>query len=196
MRSLVDGIQGDCRLSSTSGVFRALRTGAIEPLRQNQSRIEDALNSVTSLFGRKADKTFDAIIDAAEGLSEIHYDQMTVVAARGSDLDLHLTEISLVAPEEHLTGTATVTHVDGVPVGDQPLSADLQLGVRGRLETLLGIVGMLKDGGLDGLGYAQLYQTIHLGGTLADIDQSQWRDMLVRAPLRKAGGLFDKLLGK
>jgi hypothetical protein len=55
---------------------------------------------------------------------------------------------------------------------------------------------MLKDGGLDGLGYAQLYQTIHLGGTLADIDQSQWRDMLVRAPLRKAGGLFDKLLGK
>jgi hypothetical protein len=196
VRALIDGLQGDCRLSSTSGVFRFLRTGAIERLRQNQSRIEDALDSVTSLFGKKPDRTFDAVIDAAEGLSEIHYDQMTVVAARGSDLDLHLTEISLVAPEEHLTGTATVTHVDGVPLGEQPLSADLELGVRGRLEALLGIVGMLKDGGLDGLGYAQLYQTIHLGGTLGDIDQSQWRDMLVRAPLRRAGGLFDKLLGR
>jgi hypothetical protein len=196
VRELIDGLQGDCRLSSTSGVFRALRTGALERLRQNQSRIEDALDSVTALFGKKADRTFDAVIDAAEGLSEIHYDQMTVVAARGSDLDLHLTEISLVAPEEHLTGTATVTHVEGVPLGDQPLSADLELGVRGRLEALLGIVGMLKDGSLDGLGYSQLYQTIHLGGTLGDIDQSQWRDMLVRAPLRRAGGLFDKLLGR
>jgi hypothetical protein len=196
IRALIDGLQGDCRLSSTSGIFRALRTGDIERLRQSQSRIEDALDSVTALFGKKADRTFDAVIDAAEGLSEIHYDQMTVVAARGSDLDLHLTEISLVAPEEHLTGTATVTHVEGVPLGDQPLSADLQLGVRGRLEALLGIVGMLKEGGLDGLGYSQLYETIHLGGTLAEIDQSQWHDMLVRAPLRKAGGLFDKLLGR
>ena len=60
----------------------------------------------------------------------------------------------------------------------------------------MGTVGMLKDDGRDDLGFAQLYQPVHLGGTLRDIDQDQWRDMLVRAPLRKAGGLFDKLLGK
>jgi hypothetical protein len=196
VRGLVDAIQGDCRLSSRSGVFRALRTGAIEPLRQNQSKIEGALDSVTSLFGKKADKAFDAVIDSAEGLSEIHYDQMTLLASRGADLDLRLTEISLIAPEEHLTGTATVTHVEGVAMGGQPLSADLQLGVRGKLEALLGIVGMLREDGQDGLGYSELYQSIHLGGTLRDIDQGQWRDMLVRAPLRKAGGLFDKLLGR
>ena len=29
-----------------------------------------------------------------------------------------------------------------------------------------------------------------------NIDQSQWREMLVQAPLRKGGGLFDKLLGR
>jgi hypothetical protein len=196
MRGLVDGIKGDARLSSASGIFRALSTGAVEPLRQNQSTIVGALDSVTSLFGKKADKTFDAVIDSAEGLSEIHYDQMTLLAERGDDLDLHLTEISLIAPEEHVTGTATVTHVDGVPIGGQPLSADLQLGVRGRLEGLLGVVGMLKEGARDELGYAQLYQPIHLGGTPRDIDDGQWRDMLMRAPLRKAGGLFDKLLGK
>ena len=60
----------------------------------------------------------------------------------------------------------------------------------------MGIVGMLKEGGQDDLGYSQLYQPIHLGGTLRSVDQSQWRDMLVRAPLRRAGGLFDKLLGR
>ncbi len=196
VRDLVERIQGECRLSSRSGIFRALHAGAIEPLRQNQSKIEDALDTVTSLFGKKADKTFDAIVDSAEGLSDIHYDQMNVVASRGDDLDLHFTEISLIAPEEHLTGTGTVTQVDGVSIRDEPLSVDLVLAVRGRLETLMGIVGMLKEGGGDELGYTPIYQPIHLGGTLRDIDQSQWRDMLVRAPLRKAGGLFDKLLGR
>src|SRR5208283_5415490 len=46
VRDLVGGIQGDCTLSSASGIFRALRTGSIEPLRQNQSKIEDALDSM------------------------------------------------------------------------------------------------------------------------------------------------------
>jgi hypothetical protein len=54
---------------------------------------------------------------------------------------------------------------------------------------------MLKDGP-DELGYTPLSQPIHLGGTLSNIDESQWREMLVNAPLRKAGGLFDKLLGR
>jgi hypothetical protein len=54
---------------------------------------------------------------------------------------------------------------------------------------------MLKEG-QDEFGYTQLYQPIHLGGTLRSVDQSQWREMLVQAPLRKGGGLFDKLLGK
>jgi hypothetical protein len=69
------------------------------------------------------------------------------------------------------------------------------MGVRGQLAKFLDLVGMLKDG-QDQLGYTQLYQTIRLGGTLRNVDQSQWRDMLVQAPLRKGGGLFDKLLGK
>ncbi|HXN36365.1 MAG TPA: hypothetical protein VN877_09350, partial [Opitutaceae bacterium] len=196
VRGLMDDLQGQCRLSSRSGSFLALRPGAIEPLRQNQSKIADALDTVTSLFGKKADKYFDAVIDSANALSEIHYDQMSIRASRGPDLDLHITEISLIAPEEHITGSGTVAHADGVPIGDGPLAVDLVLGVRGRLETLMGIVGMLKEGGQDDLGYSQLYQPIHLGGTLRAVDQSQWRDMLVRAPLRRAGGLFDKLLGR
>ena len=88
---------------------------------------------------------------------------------------------------------------DGTPIRDQPLSVTLEMGARGA--SLSGkfartLVGMLKDG----LGRARLTPPstwpIRLGGTLHNVDQSQWREMLVQAPLRKGGGLFDKLLGK
>ena len=120
---------------------------------------------------------------------------MSIVAERGADLDLRFSEITLIAPEERLTGSGRISHIEGTPIRDQPLSVDLDLGVRGKLGKFLDLVGMLKDG-QDQLGYTPLYQAIHLGGTLRDVDQSQWRDMLVQAPLRKGSGLFDKLLGK
>jgi hypothetical protein len=57
------------------------------------------------------------------------------------------------------------------------------------------MVGLLKDG-QDELGYRPLNQPIRLGGSLRNIDQSQWREMLVQASIKKGGGLFDKLLGR
>ncbi len=184
---LADSLQGECRLSSKGGRFRVLRTDALEPLRQAPSRLAGAVDTVTGLFGKKADKYAEAVVDSAGGLSEIRYDQMNIEATRGPDLDIHFTEISLIAPEVRISGSGTVTHVPAVPVGSQPFGADLELGVRGKLAALLGLVDMLKDE-QDELGYFRLYQPVHLGGTLADIDQSQWREMLIRAPLRRAGG--------
>jgi hypothetical protein len=88
-----------------------------------------------------------------------------------------------------------ITYEEGVPIRAQPLSIDLDVGVRGRLGGFLGVVGMLKEG-QDELGYTQLYQPVHLGGTLQKIDQSQWKETLIQAPLRKGSGLIDKLLGR
>jgi hypothetical protein len=59
----------------------------------------------------------------------------------------------------------------------------------------MGLVGLLSDG-QDGLGYTHLYEPVQLRGTLSRIDRSQLRQILVQAPLRKGGGLFDKLLGR
>jgi hypothetical protein len=120
---------------------------------------------------------------------------MNIHAVRGPDLDIHFTEINMIAPEERLEGTGTISYTEGVPIQAQPLGIDLELSVRGRPGAVLGLVGMLKDGP-DELGYTPLSQPIHLGGTLSNIDESQWREMLINAPLRKAGGLFDKLLGR
>jgi hypothetical protein len=195
LRELLQGIQGDFRLASKDGQFRALQTDAIDAVRQAPSALVNALDTVSSLFGKKSDKIGEALVEAASGLSEIHYDQMNLTAERGADLDLRFTEISLIAPEVRITGTGRISHADGVPIEWQPLSVDLDMGVRGKLGGFLGIIGMLKEG-RDELGYTQLYQPIHLGGTLRNIDHSQWKEMLIQAPLRKGGGLFDKLLGK
>ncbi len=187
--------QGDLRLSSHDGRFRALRTDIVDSIKQAPSKLIDAIDTVTALFGKKSENIGTALVDSAKELSDIHYDQMSVAAERGPDKNIRITEISLIAPEERLTGTGGIAYVEGTPIRDQPLSIDLDMGVRGHLEKFLDLVGMLKDG-QDALGYTQLYQTIHLGGTLRNVDQSQWRDMLVQAPLRKGSGLFDKLLGK
>ncbi|HMD61187.1 MAG TPA: hypothetical protein VKG78_07130 [Opitutaceae bacterium] len=192
---LLSRAQGDCKLSSRDGSFRVLRTDGIDPAREGPSKLADALGTMKSLFGKKPDKIGGALIESATGLGDIRYDQLNISAERGADLDIRLTELALIAPEERITGTGRISFVEGVPIQAQPLSVDLDLGVRGRLGKFLSLVGMLKEG-QDELGYTRLYQAIHLGGTLQNVDQSQWRELLVQAPLRKGGGLIDKLLGR
>jgi hypothetical protein len=194
--NLLGGSTGECKLSSKDGLFRALRTDVVDAVKQAPSKLVDALDSVTSLFGKKTDKLGEALVESATGLSEIHYDQVSVTAVRGADLNIILRQFVLIAPEERISGSGSITYQEGVPIRAQPLSVDLEVGARGRLGMILGIVGMLKEGGADELGYTPLYQTVHLGGTLQNIDQGQWREMLVQAPLRKGSRLFDKLLGR
>ncbi len=194
-RELLDSVQGKLRLSSKDGRFRALSTDVVDQVKQAPSKLVDAIDTVTSLFGKKTENLGTALVASARELSDIHYDQMSVTVERGPDRDLRFTEITLLAPEERLSGKGAITHAEGTPIRDQPLSIDLDMGVRGKLGKLMDVVGMLRDG-QDELGYTQLYQPIHLGGTLRNIDHSQWKEMLAQAPLRKGGGLIDKLLGK
>lgn len=195
VRDLLERAQGDLRLSSKDGRFRALRTDIVDSIKQAPSRLVDALDTVTSLFGKKSENIGSALVESARELSDIHYDQMSVSLERGADLDLRITEITLISPEERLRGRGRIAFAEGVPIEDQALSVDMDMGVRGNLGKIMDLVGLLKAGE-DDLGYRQLYQPIHLGGSLRHIDQSQWRDMLIQAPLKKGGGLFDKLLGR
>jgi len=192
---LLGRAQGTLKLTSKDGIIRALHAEVLDSIKQDSSKLADALDTVTALFGKKTDKLGTALVETAKALSEIRYDQMSISAERGEDLDLHVTQITVISPEERLTGTGRITYADGVAIRDQALSVDLELGVRGRITKFMDVVGLLGDT-QDDLGYTRLYQPIHLGGTLANIDQTQWKDMLVQAPLRKGGGLFDKLLGR
>jgi len=203
---VLDRIQGEFHLASRGGLFRALRTDVTESIKQTPSRLSGAIGTVTSLFGLKGDaadaagkfidKSGQAVVDLTNRVAEIRYDQINATATRGADLDIRLTNFALIAPEERLTGTGEIAYREGVPVVAQPLSLDLQLNMQGQAAALAGSVGLLKDE-KDDLGYTKLAQPIHLGGTLAKVDQTQFREMLIQAALRKAAGsLLDKLLGK
>jgi hypothetical protein len=192
---LLEHAQGSLKLTSKDGIIRALHAEVLDSIKQDSSKLADALDTVTSLFGKKSDKLGTALVETAKALSEIRYDQMSISAERGEDLDIHVTQITVISPEERLTGTARITYAAAVPIRDQSFSADMELGVRGRVVKFMDLVGLLGET-QDDLGYTRLYQPIHLGGTLASIDQTQWKAMLVQAPLRKGGGLFDKLLGR
>jgi len=195
LQDILEGAQGDLKLSSKDGRFRALRTDILESVKQVPSKLVGALDTVTSLFGKKSENIGTALVESAKEISEIHYDQMGISVERGPDMDLRLTEFTLIAPEERLAGKGTIAHAEGVPIRDQALSVDLEMGARGHLARILDLVGLLKEG-QDALGYRQLNQPIHLGGSLRNIDQSQWREMLIQASIKKGGGLFDKLLGR
>jgi hypothetical protein len=192
---LLGGAQGDLKLVSKDGRFRALQTDIVESIRQAPSKLVGALDSVTSLFGKKSENLATALVESAKELSEIRYDQMGVSAERGPDMDIRLTEITLIAPEERLAGKGRIAYAEGTAVPDQALSVDLEMGARAHVAKALDLVGLLKDG-QDDLGYRPLNQPVHLGGSLRAIDPSQWRETLLQASLKKGGGLFDKLLGR
>ncbi len=203
---LADHAQGDLQLSSKSGLFRALQADVADSLKQSPALISQALDSVGSLFGLKADKTAEAkklldkqgklVVALAERLREVPYDQIDVVAHRGSDLDIHCTEFALIAPEIRLRGTGTISYVANTAIGDQPLVFDGQLSARASLADALNGIGLLGDE-KDDLGYTRMSQPFHLGGTLNAVDESQWEDTLVKSALHKAtGGILGKLLGK
>ncbi len=194
-KDLLEAVQGDVKLVSKLGTFRALHADAIDQIRQAPSKLVGAIDTVSSLFGKKVDKLGQALVESANAVSEIHYDQLELSAHRGEDLDVKLTAINLISPEVRITGSGFLAHAAGVSLQDQPLSVDLDLAVRGNLGKFMDVVGLVSDD-RDSLGYSKLVQPVHLGGTLRAVDPGQWKDMLIQASLKKGGGLFDKLLGR
>jgi hypothetical protein len=203
---LADGVQGDFQLSSKGGLFRALQADVADSLKQSPALISQAIDSVGSFFGVKADKTDEAkrildkqgklVVALAERLREVPYDQINVVAHRGADLDIRCTEFALIAPELRVSGAGRIAYLPNLRIADQPLTFAGELGARGKLAEALNSVGLLGEQ-KDDLGYTKMTEPFNLGGTLNALDETQWEETLVKSALHKAtGSLLDKLLGK
>jgi hypothetical protein len=192
---LLANLQGDFRVTSRDGRFRLLRNDSLDLSKLGPSKIAGALDSVGALFGKKNDHWLESLGDSLRGLGDIRYDQFDVRIVRGADLGVSIMNLSMISPEEHVTGDGRIQPVEGLPIDAQPFSMDLQVGVRGGVARVFGLVGLLGDD-KDAMGYATLYAPVHLGGTLRDVDRTQLTDLVLRAPLRKGGGIIDKLLGR
>ena len=206
LEDLVDRRREDFRLTGKGGIIRLLKTNVLESIPDAESPIPDALANVGSLFGtllgikrdplstgmKHLSKATEAVLSFTYQIPEIRYDQLTIAANRGTDRTLRLAEVAMSAPNERLAGSGQITYVKGLPLSAQPIGLELRFGARGSIAELLATAGLLSSE-KDEQGYIMLREPIHFGGTLEQIDSSQWHDLLVKAatqePVRgKKGG--------
>jgi hypothetical protein len=198
LRDLAEGAKDVFRLKSSGGIIRILKTSVAEAIPEAPAKVTDTLGKVGSSLGsffgaepKSADlgsnpisKNAEAVLDFTYAVAEIGFDEMTVTATVGTDKAIGLTDLSITAPDERLTGSGRISYVEGLPLDERPLSLDLAIGTRGDTGDLLAKAGLLSDD-KDDLGYTALVQPVHFGGSLAHIDASRWHDLLVKAATRK-----------
>lgn len=179
---------------SKNGIVRLLKADVAPLLPENPTPVKDTLakagSLVGALFGVRKDaidtgrnhlsKATEAVLDFGYQTPEIRYEDFALTAVRTAGGPLSLSEISINATNVHLSGTGEIGSVPDRPIRAQPLSLDLKIGFKGRSAQLLTTAGLLSAEKNEH-GYTLLPQLIHIGGTLEKIDNSAWRDLLVKA---------------
>jgi hypothetical protein len=195
--SLLAGrLQGKTQVSSTGGIFRALRADLADKVQRSQSTVAVIGGLLGAVTGKEklsdyANRTQN-VTDIAQTLAEIPFDQLSLAVTRDAQLNLRLQDFSLISPEVRLGGTGEIRAVAGTDLAKQPLDLRLQLGARGHLADLMNRASLL-DGKKDDLGYVGFTVPVHVGGTLSNPDTSELKAALVKAA---AGSLLNSLLGK
>jgi hypothetical protein len=143
---------------------------------------------------RYIDKQGKIVVEIADRLKAIAYDQISVAVDRDEDLDLNLSEFTLISPEVRLEGTGKIAHQSGVPLLSQPLDLRLQLSARGHMAELMSKVGLLSPR-QDSLGYTTMSDPLWIGGSIADVDTSAVKKTLIAAAAFKNAGSLLEMIG-
>ena len=183
----VERTHGQFDLTSRQGIFRGLKRST-DKVSVATKAVELGASVLGSLFGQeKVTKAAERIagqayfIDQlAASLGELPYDQFSLRLRREESLDVILENVSLVAPDVHLTGHGKVSYTETKPLLEQPLSVELAMGGRGKIEQNLGKIGLL-DGTRDDLDYAKMKAPVTVGGTLARPDPGPFFSRLAKS---------------
>ncbi|MSU50479.1 MAG: hypothetical protein EXS37_15570 [Opitutus sp.] len=198
LADLVARRREEFRLASKNGIIRLLKINVAESIPDAPTPVTDALANVGSALGfllgikegslsngkSRLSKETEAVLNFSYLAPEIRYDQLTFTALREADGPIRLSEIAMSGPNARLIGSGQITSVKGLPLRAQPLSLELRFGARGNIAPLLSTAGLLSSE-KDEQGYTMMPQTIPFGGTLEQIDNRPWRDVLVKAALQK-----------
>jgi hypothetical protein len=196
---LVAGTKEEFKLTAANGILRVLRTDVADAVPEAKEPVSDSLGDVGNFVGsvlgikghsidpakNKVSRNADTVINFTNQVSEIGYDKITVTAVRGQDRSIRLSDMEMTSPDVHIRGSGQIAYVRGLPISQEPLSVELQLGVRDVLAKLLSSVGLLSPR-KDELGFSLLSEPVRLGGSLARVDDRQWHDLLAKAAAPKA----------
>jgi len=123
----------------------------------------------------------EAAASVAQQLGTIKFDQLNIVLSRDSERDVLIKDITLISPQMRMAGSGKITFVPNVPLRNQPLLVNLQIGARDRLADSFRQLRLLGAGGADALGYFPLTQPIQLDGTLQSIGTEQLQRLIYSA---------------
>ena len=179
-----DTALGDVSLISRGGTLRVLGVKA-----GNTANNVSKAALVVGLFGAitgngtasKYAERGQAGADVVKQLGTIKFDQLNVVVERDAQRNMVIKEITLISPGVRLAGSGKIAYMKGVPLVQQPLAINVQLGARDRLADNLRTLRLLGAGAGDPLGYLPLVEPITLDGTLQSIGTSQLQHLIDRA---------------
>lgn len=189
---LAAGYREQIRLTSDVGIIRLLKTNVAAALPDAaESTMSNTLANVgyavSALFGRKGpsgnvkvSKQTEGVLDFTYQAAEIGYTHFSLTALRRADGSLGLEDISIQSPRERLAGRGEIGYAPGKALRDRPLSLELQLRVSGIEAERLETAGLLSADH-DADGFTRVREPIRFGGTLANVDKTQWRDLLAKA---------------
>ena len=121
-----------------------------------------------------------ALVSGGGQLGAIQLDQLNVLVGRDDKNNVAIKDLTLISPLIRLTGSGQITQVPGVPLMQQPLLVNLQLGAKDQLAADFRTLKLI-EGNADKQGYAVLVEDVKLDGSLQSIGTSQLSGLINRA---------------
>jgi len=196
---LVRHLQEEYRVKSTTAILRLLKTNIADAIPEVSTPVADTWGRSARwsarFWGVKPTLESEGESDQQNGAGGARFYRSGFGVRLRPNVRDHYPragpgdaphDLTVIAADEHLTGSGQIAFAPGKPLAAQALRLDLQFGAKGQPAKLLTTAALLSAQ-KDPLGYALLNQPIHFGGTLAQIDDRQWRDLLAKAAVPPPG---------
>jgi hypothetical protein len=185
---LAERWRGDLQLTGRGGIFRGLPVDFTDKLPKNQTTAAMIGGIIGAVTGKKemADYVRD-LFSFAKVISEFPFDQLSVKAVRGENLDVQLQDFTLIAPELRLTGNGSIRYDEARPLLNQPLSVAVNIGARGTTGQLMQRLKLLDGEKKDALGYTAAVLPAKIGGTLEKPNVDQFAKDVIKYVLDQPG---------
>jgi hypothetical protein len=183
MPALMQKVQGKFNLTGTSGSLRVLAAAG-------QEGAGSALSlglGIASMFQKNQRTGVQTAQKLIQVLQQIDYDRFAIVADRGQNLDINLSELALTGPQIRMNGTGKVTYAAGTPIPQQTLSGQVNLAAKDDVARLFSDLRMLSASTPDADGFYEAF-SFPLKGTLAKPDFSELNQKLLSAAAATATG--------
>lgn len=178
-----DSVIGDIKLSGQNGTFRALSVKSSAAV-ENAGKAAAVAGLLGALAGSESTVKYAdrarAAADVTKQLGAIKFEQMSLMLSRDAENNLGIKDLSILSPLVRLAGSGIIAYQPGVPLMQQPLLLNLQLGAKDKLADDLRTLKLIGEK-TDTSGYSFLAEDLKLDGSLQAVGTKQISGLIERA---------------